>query len=62
MIELEELRKQLEPYNLSKVSRATGVDRSTLSRLMNEHSRPSYDTVKTLVDWLNGEDDPNANA
>ena len=62
MIELEELRKQLEPYNLSKVSRATGVDRSTLSRLMNEHSRPSYDTVKTLVDWLNGEADPDADA
>lgn len=62
MIELEELRKQLEPYNLSKVSRATGVDRSTLSRLMNEHSRPSYDTVKTLVDWLHGEADPDADA
>lgn len=62
MIELEELRKQLEPYNLSKVSRATGVDRSTLSRLMNEHSRPSYDTVKTLVDWLHGEVDPDADA
>lgn len=60
MIELEELRKQLEPYNLSKVSRATGVDRSTLSRLMNEHSRPSYDTVKTLVDWLNGEGEEDA--
>lgn len=60
MVELEELRKQLEPYNLSKVSRATGVDRSTLSRLMNEHSRPSYDTVKTLVDWLNGEGEEDA--
>jgi len=54
MIEVEELRERLQPYNLTKVAKESGVDRSTIYRLMHEHSRPSYDTVKKLSEWLDG--------
>ena len=54
MIEVEELRRKLKPFNLTAVAEEAGVDKHTLYRLMNERSRPSYETVKKLVEWLEG--------
>lgn len=55
MIEIEELRQRLAPYNLTRVAEQSGVDKHTLYRLMNERSRPAYETVKRLVEWMEGE-------
>lgn len=55
MIEIEDLRKKLETHNLSKVAEQAGVDKHTLYRLMHERSRPAYDTVKRLVEWMERE-------
>lgn len=55
MLEVEEIRQRLKNHNLSKVAVAAGVDKHTLYRLMNERSRPAYDTVKRLVEWMESE-------
>lgn len=55
MLEVEEIRSRLKNHNLSKVARAADVDKHTLYRLMNERSRPAYDTVKKLVEWMESE-------
>lgn len=52
MIEIDDLRKKLETHNLTKVAEQAGVDKHTLYRLMNERSRPAYETVKKLVEWM----------
>ena len=61
MIEIEELRQRLAPYNLTRVAEQSGVDKHTLYRLMNERSRPTYETVRKLIKWMEGVDD-DANA
>lgn len=57
MLTLEQIREELKPYNLTRVAKETGINRHTLYRLMHESHRPSYDTVKTLSDYLSGEDE-----
>ncbi len=55
MMEIEDLKKKLKTHNLSKVAEQSGVDKHTLYRLMSERSRPSYETVKKLVEWMESE-------
>ena len=55
MIEVETIRAKLKTHNLSKVALESGVDKHTMYRLMNERSKPSYETVKKLVEWMGAE-------
>jgi DNA-binding phage protein len=52
MIELDDLREKLKDRNLKMVAEGAGVHYNALYRLMNERARPSYETVKRLVQYL----------
>lgn len=56
MMTLEEVREELRHYNskLSKVAEQAGVDKHAVYRLMTEGSKPAYETVKKLSDYLSG--------
>jgi DNA-binding phage protein len=51
---LEQIRKALEDRNLAEVARRTGVSRDTLYRIASGVGAPSYDTLKSLSDYLTG--------
>jgi DNA-binding phage protein len=55
MMTLEEVKEELTRYSLAKVARKSGVDRHVLYRMMKEKAKPSYDAVKKLSDWLEGQ-------
>jgi len=57
MMTLEQVKEELKNYKLNRVAAEIGVDKSVLYRMMNEHTTPSYDTVKKLSDFLGGEDE-----
>ena len=52
MMTVEQIRKRLEDANLKRVAENAGVHPATLYRLMNEDSKPLYETVKALSDYL----------
>ena len=54
MMTLDQVKKELENYNLTRVALASGVDRHVLYRVVKENAKPSYETVKKLSDWLEG--------
>lgn len=41
-----------EEVNRAAVARATGVDISHISRILNGYSRPSFDLAKSIADYL----------
>jgi len=49
---LEQIRKQLQPMNLSAVAEQSGVSYGALRRMMMPHSKPSYETVRKVSVWL----------
>ena len=51
---VEEIRKALSDRNLRKVASEAGVSSASVYRLMKEDSRPLYETVKALSDYLEG--------
>ena len=55
MMTVEQIRKRLEDANLKRVAENAGVHPATLYRLMNEDSKPLYETVKALSDYLEGQ-------
>lgn len=52
MMTLETVKRRLEPMNLRRVAQETGIHENALYRLMRDKTRPSYETVKRLSDWL----------
>ena len=54
MMTLEKIKQELKHYKLNRVARDAGVDKCTLYRMMREDSKPAYETVKKLSDWLEG--------
>lgn len=54
MMTLEQIKKELENYKLNRVAAEAGVDKHTLYRMMKEGTKPSYETVKKISDWLEG--------
>lgn len=52
MMTVEQIRKRLEDANLKRVAENAGVHPATVYRLMNEDSKPLYETVKALSDYL----------
>jgi predicted transcriptional regulator len=55
MMTVEQIRKRLEDANLKRVAENAGVHPATVYRLMNEDSKPLYETVKALSDYLEGQ-------
>jgi len=51
---LDQIKTELAHYSLAKVARASGVDKASIYRMMKEGSKPSYDIVKKLSDYLGG--------
>ena len=51
---LDQIKAELTHYSLAKVARASGVDKASIYRMMKEGSKPSYDIVKKLSDYLGG--------
>ena len=54
MLTLEQIKDRLAESNIRAVSEAAGVHYNAVYRLVNGATRPSYDTVKKLSDYLEG--------
>ena len=52
MIDLDQLRTTLKAMNLSKIAEETGVPYGRIHRLTHTTTRPSFETVKAVVDYL----------
>jgi DNA-binding phage protein len=54
MLTLDEIKRRLADRNLKVVAGNTKLAPDTIYRLVNGAGAPSYDTVKTLSDYLQG--------
>ena len=54
MLTVEQIKHKLKDSNLKRVAENSGVHSATIYRFMNEKSRPLYETVKALSDYLEG--------
>ena len=52
MMTIEQIKKRLEDANLRRVAENSGVHPATVYRFMQEESKPLYETVKALSDYL----------
>lgn len=52
MMTVEQIKKRLEDANLKRVAENAGVHPATVYRFMQDESKPLYDTVKALSDYL----------
>lgn len=52
MMTVEQIKQRLEDANLKRVAENAGVHPATVYRFMQEESKPLYDTVKALSDYL----------
>lgn len=55
MMTVEQIKKRLEDANLKRVAERSGVHPATIYRFMAEDSKPLYETVKALSDYLSDE-------
>lgn len=56
MMTIEQIKRRLADSNLSAVAEKSGVHPATLYRMMagDSPTKPLYETVKTLSDYLEG--------
>lgn len=56
MITLEEIRERLREQHskINKIAESAGLHPNAVYRLMKDESKPSYETVKKLSDYLEG--------
>jgi len=52
MLTVHEIRETLQDRNLSTVAIKSGVSAASIYRLIKEDSKPLYETVKKLSDYL----------
>ena len=52
MMTVEQIKSRLGDANLKRVATGAGVHPATVYRLMSDDSKPLYDTVKALSDYL----------
>ena len=52
MLTIEQIRGRLADANLKRVAQAAGLHPATVYRLMNEDSKPLYETVEILSEYL----------
>lgn len=57
MMTPDQVRAALRDRNIQKVADGSSVAAATIYRLMNYSSRPSYETVKALSDYLESRND-----
>lgn len=54
MMTLKEIREKLKDRKMTVVSSETGIHVNAIYRFMNDQTKPKYDTVKKLIDYLEG--------
>jgi hypothetical protein len=52
MLTVEQIKKRLQDANLKRVAENAGIHPATVYRFMQEESKPLYETVKALSDYL----------
>jgi len=52
MMTIEQIKQRLDDANLKRVAVAAGIHPATVYRFMQEESKPLYETVKALSDYL----------
>lgn len=52
MLTVEQIKKRLQDANLKRVAENAGIHPATVYRFMQEESKPLYETVKSLSDYL----------
>lgn len=52
ILSLTRMREMLADRNISSVSRNTGINRVTLSQIMNGTTDPKYSTMERLSNYL----------
>jgi hypothetical protein len=52
MMTIEQIRSRLADANLKRVAERVGLHPATVYRLMNEDSKPLYETVEILSEYL----------
>ena len=52
MMTVEQIRRRLADANLKRVAENAGVHPATVYRFMRKDSKPLYETVKALSDYL----------
>jgi DNA-binding phage protein len=52
MMTIEQIKQRLEDANLKRVAENAGVHPATVYRFMQDESKPLYETVKALSDYL----------
>lgn len=58
MLSIDVIEEMLQDRNLEVVAKKTGLSRQTLSAIRNGTAKmPSYQTVKTISDYLEGKSD-----
>ena len=55
MLDLEQIRERMRDRKVTAVAEATGLHQATVYRVVWGEQIPSYETVKTLSDYLLGE-------
>lgn len=55
MLTLDEIKELLQDRNIQKVANNAGVHPNVLYRIKNGASNPSYETVKKISDYLEGQ-------
>lgn len=58
MLTLEQIRERLknDHMKINKVAEGSGLHPNAVYRMMRENSKPSYETVKKLSDYLEGKE------
>jgi DNA-binding phage protein len=54
MMTIEQIKDRLRDANLKRVAKNAGIHPATVYRFMQEDSKPLYETVKALSDYLEG--------
>ncbi len=53
MLTIEQIKDKMRDRKASKVAKAIGISRQALYLILNGATRPSYDTLQKLSDYLN---------
>jgi DNA-binding phage protein len=57
MLTVEQIKASLVDANLKRVAEKSGVHPATIYRFMQQDSKPLYETVKALSDYLESKAD-----
>lgn len=55
MLTIEDIKRHLADRNINEVARRTGLHPNIIHRILNDKSKPSYDTMLALTQYINGD-------